>query len=174
MTAHSQHAHIAQVAAILSRGRRGIAGTAFTNNAAALEFWKGYTEAARDLMNGIGALAAAKDELTSSGAQTLLQTAGACLPERTKGLSLAHVRQILTAQGIEISTDAVPHVDLSAGEVLENNVVPRVDCDDEHPVARVHMRHSSDGHGHSSTNQSEASLDHANLGQSLAQNGGAA
>ena len=86
LSAHVGHAHSAQVAAILSRGRRGIAGTAFTNNAAALEFWKGYTEAARDLINGIGALAAAKDELTSSGAQTLLQTAGACLPERTKAM----------------------------------------------------------------------------------------
>ena len=162
-----------QAQALLRRGRSGIAGTAFTNNAEALEFWKGYTEAARDLMNGIGALAAAKDELTSSGAQTLLQTAGACLPERTKSLTLAHVRQILTAQGIEISTDAVPHVDLSAGEVLESNVVPRVDCDDEHPVARVHMRHSSDGHGLSSTNQGAASLEHSEPGQPVAREGGA-
>lgn len=168
-----QHINGAHVVALLRRGRCGIAGTAFTNNAAALEFWKGYTEAARDLIAGVGALAAANDELNSSDAQTGLQAAGACLPERTKGLTLAHVRQILSAQGIEVATDAVPHVDLSAGEVLEHNVVPRVDGDDEHPVARVHMRHCSDGHGLSSTNQGAASLEHSEPGQPVAREGGA-
>lgn len=160
MNVHSQHTFTAQVAAIHSRGRRGIVATAFTNNAAALEFWKGYTEAARDLTNGVGALAAAKDELTSGDPQTGLQTAGACLPESTKGLTLIHVRQLLAAQGVEVTTDAVPHADLSAGEVLEHNVIARVDGDDEHPVARVHMRHCSDGHCFCSSNQGETSLDH--------------
>lgn len=174
MNARPQHVHGACVAALLRLGRSGIIATAFTNNASALEFWKGYTEAARDLMSGVGAIAAAKDALTSGYAQTDLQAAGACLPERTKGLTLAQVREILAAQGIEVATDAISHTDIGAGEVLEDNVVPRVDCDDEHPVARVHMRHSSDGHGRSSTNQSDASLEHANQGQSLAQKGGAA
>ena len=163
-----------QAQALLRRGRSGIAGTAFTNNAAALEFWKGYTEAARDLIHGIGALAEAKDELASGDPQTSLQAAGACLPERTKGLTLAQVRQLLTAQGFEVTMDAITHTDLRAGEVLEHNVVPRVDGDDEHPVARVHMRHCSDGHGLSSPNQSEASLDHSEPRTPVAQEGGAA
>ncbi|MBD9407158.1 hypothetical protein IB236_17570 [Acidovorax sp. ACV02] len=159
MSARPQHIHGAHAAAVLRRGQLGIAATAYTNNAATFEFWKGYTEAARDLINGVGALAAAKDELTGSDAQTDLQAAGACLPERTKGLTLAQVREFLAAQGIEVAPDAISHTDIGAGEIFENNVVPRVDCDDEHPVARVHMRHSSDSHGLSSTNQGEASLD---------------
>lgn len=162
MSARPQHIHSAHAAAILRGGQMGIVATAFTNNAAALEFWKGYTEAARDLINGVGALAATKDELTGNDAQTSLQAAGACLPKRTKDLTLTQVRQFLAAQGIEVATNTIPHADLSAGEVLKHGVVPRVDGDDEHPVARVHVLHSPDGHGPSSTNQSEASLDQPN------------
>ena len=165
----------AQAQALLKRGRRGIVSAAITNNATTLEFWKGFTEAARDVSTGLSALAAAKDVLLAeSDQQTGLKAAITGLPESTKRLTLPDVRQILAAHGIEITLDGVPHDDLCAGEVLERRVLPRIDGNDEHPVAGVHMRHCSSGHSHLSPIFNDASLDDAAHAKTAATQGGAA
>lgn len=164
-----------QAQALQNRGRLGIVFAASTRNAHQLEFWKGYTEAASNLMSGTGSLAAAKDaELPKYDAQTSLQAAVARLPERTKHLTLVQVRQILAANGIDVTSDAVAHRDISTGEVLEHRVLTRVGAQDEHPIARVHMRDDSDSHGRCSPVISNASLgDPPNSPMGAAQGGAA-
>lgn len=96
-----------QAKALRHRARTGMAIAATKDLYGRFRFWQGYADCAEAMMQGLGKDAASKDRDLANEPQTSAQAAGAALPERTKDLTIAQVRQILAAQRVEMPTDAV-------------------------------------------------------------------
>lgn len=135
-----------QAAALLRRARVGIAFAAACDNEHGFQFWQGYAEAAADMLSGKTVAMAQRDAELADQPQTRHEAAGAALPESTKNLTMAQVRQILATQCAKVAPDSVANVDVCAGEVLEHSVVAGVNGN-EHAPARVHVGDGSGAHG---------------------------
>lgn len=151
--ATSQATTEAQATALARRARIGLAYAAECNSEECFYFWRGYGAAAEDILSGKSADMTLNDAALANEPQTRHEAAGAALPESTKNLTLAQVRQILATQGSEIATDTVAHADVGAGEVFKHNVVPAVNGNDEHASTGVDVRDGSGAHGLFSTGE---------------------
>ena len=93
--------------ALRQRGVVGMLHSAQINETSMFWFWRGFTKALSDAIDGAGQPLAAIDAPSGYEPPAYLKAAWAALPERVETLGIADVQQLLAAQGVEVASDPV-------------------------------------------------------------------
>lgn len=144
-----------EVLALLYRARLGMVFRALAEPEAAesttFELFKSHAKALADVLEGGGKGWADKDDRLG-GYETygVFQAAVTRLPDGFERLTLAEVRQCLTAQGVVLGTDAVSDSQIDGAVQLVDSVRPIIQVDDKHAISLVDSDDSSlDSHASS-------------------------
>lgn len=140
----------ADLTALLSRAHCGMLIAALADRSDSFVAWRAYAKALTDLQNGKGLALATKDS-KSGGYEPAgcLKAAWPGLPIGIELLTLANVQQFLAAQGVQISAETVPALQLDAAQQLDGNTVAVIHPDHEHAPAVVDVNDGASGHGKS-------------------------
>ena len=137
----------ADLKALLDRAHCGMLISALADRPASFAEWRAYAKALTDLQTGKGLALAAKDS-KSGGYEpaSCLQAAWTRLPVGIELLTLADVQQFLTTQGVQISAETVPALQLDAAQQFNGNAVAVINANHEHAPAVIDVNDGASGH----------------------------
>lgn len=128
------------ITALRNRAKTGLLFAATVNCHITFDRWYGYLAALRDLESGVGPKLAAKDACCESGTYEppgIFKAAWPALPEDIEALTLANVRELLAAQGMEIAGDDIADSQINAVQQLKDGEVSATELNDEHASALI-------------------------------------
>lgn len=128
------------ITALRNRAKTALLSAATINRHFIFERSMGYLKALSDLESGVGQKLAAKDASSESGTYeplSMFKAAWPALPEDIEALTLANVRELLAAQGMEIAGDDIADSQINAVQQLKDGEVSATELNDEHASALI-------------------------------------